>query len=427
MVVPNGVVLIWAGLNNAIPTGYSRFTTLDGQYTKGANASTDPSTGGGASTHTHTSSAHSHSMNDHTHTYTTSSADATAGNTGSSAQYSMNGNHYHTGTTGSASGGGLSSVAATYDTVSNDPPYYSVIFIQSNGTKQVPNNVIALYDKTTAPTSWKFCDGANSTPDLRNKYLKGATTGADAGSTGGSTTNVHDLTHTHTVASHTHGDSTSSTPVNSYTRDSQGGSSDLVHVSHTHTVSFNSTTVSISASTPSLTTSETVEPAYTKLAAIQNQSGIQSLPRGIIGLWFNTLASIPRGWVLCDGQNGTVDMRSRHLKICNSTSEIGNTGGSNTHTHASQTHTHTATGTHTHSGSVSAHVGSNNNPYGSGNHYMTTTAPNHTLSATDSATAVYADASTTADSSSNEPPYTTALYIQFQKAIYQAGVLAGLL
>lgn len=417
MNVPNGVVLMWAGTHASIPTGFTRYTSLDDRYSKGANAGNGGGTTGGATSHTHTSSAHSHTLDSHTHSYTTSSADTSVGITGNNSNRSFNGAHYHVGTSGASSGGGLSSIAATYDTTSNDPPYKTVIFIQSNGTNQAANNVIGLYDSSSLPTNWKFCDGTSSTPDLRNKYLKGAGTGADAGGTGGSTTNVHTLTHTHTVASHDHAGVTSPGPSNATARDSTGGSSDLVDVGHTHSVTFDATTDTISGTPTDLTTTETVEPAYTKLAAIQNQTGTTSLPTGLIGLWSSTLVSIPVGWILCDGTRGTVDMRSRHLKICNTTGEIGNTGGSNTHTHASQNHTHTSTISHTHSGTVSSHAGSSANPTGSGNHYFTTTQPNHTLAATGGETATYATSATTADSSNNEPPYTTMLYIKFDKDV----------
>jgi len=32
------------------------------------------------------------------------------------------------------------------------------------------------------------------------------------------------------------------------------------------------------------------------------------IPKGVIVLWTGTIASIPSGWHLCDGTNGTVDM-----------------------------------------------------------------------------------------------------------------------
>lgn len=51
--------------------------------------------------------------------------------------------------------------------------------------------------------NWAICDGANGTPDLRNKFIR-STDGA-AGGTGGSDTHTHTMpTHFHTMPSHSH-------------------------------------------------------------------------------------------------------------------------------------------------------------------------------------------------------------------------------
>jgi len=38
-----------------------------------------------------------------------------------------------------------------------------------------------------------------------------------------------------------------------------------------------------------------------------------SLPRGIIAMWSGTISTIPTGWALCDGTNGTPDLRDRFI------------------------------------------------------------------------------------------------------------------
>lgn len=38
-----------------------------------------------------------------------------------------------------------------------------------------------------------------------------------------------------------------------------------------------------------------------------------SLPKGIITMWSGSIAAIPSGWVLCDGTNGTPDLRDRFI------------------------------------------------------------------------------------------------------------------
>lgn len=61
---------------------------------------------------------------------------------------------------------------------------------------------------------------------------------------------------------------------------------------------------------------------------------------GIIAMWSGTLANIPDGWLLCDGNNGTPNMLGR-FPVCvpNAETEPGSTGGSisktsNSHSHA---------------------------------------------------------------------------------------------
>ena len=38
-----------------------------------------------------------------------------------------------------------------------------------------------------------------------------------------------------------------------------------------------------------------------------------SVPAGIITMWSGSIADIPEGWVLCDGTNGTPDLRDRFV------------------------------------------------------------------------------------------------------------------
>ena len=66
----------------------------------------------------------------------------------------------------------------------------------------VTNNFTAgLGDAGKPYAGWAICDGANGTPDLRNKFIR-STDGA-AGGTGGSDTHDHTIAHTHSH-SHTH-------------------------------------------------------------------------------------------------------------------------------------------------------------------------------------------------------------------------------
>lgn len=419
MKVAANVILIWNGNEASIPSGFTRESTLDGKYPKGAADGVNPNLTGGNATHTHTvSGTHSHSeVGTHTHSLTigglTSANDDRAGS-------DTLADHSHAGVTSNTqTGGGLTAVSCTYGAEDNDPPYQTVIFIKSSGTNKIPDGTIALYDNATLPTDWDVCDGTNSTPNLNGRYLKGRV-GTGAATVGGSLTNTHDIVHTHGRSYHAHTPSTSGAVTGATGCDSWGGSTGghLPYPSgyaHTHTITITNVQDIISATDPSVVTTETVEPAYTKLMPIQNNKGSEDLPKGVIGLWLGTLADIPRGWILCDGQNGTVDMRDRHLKLTTASGEIGDTGGSNTHTHTGDSHTHTSLG-HTHTATTNGHTMQDTGSRGHNGGYTdlkyTDAADVHSVTV-GSATPTYDSATTNAESSNNEPEYRTTAFIKF--------------
>jgi hypothetical protein len=76
-----------------------------------------------------------------------------------------------------------------------------------------------------------------------------------------------------------------------------------------------------------------------------------AIPSGLISMWSGTIASIPSGWVLCNGSNSTPDLRNRFI-IGAHTDSVGvaysTVTGSNTQTGGTKdagvvSHTHTAT------------------------------------------------------------------------------------
>lgn len=53
-----------------------------------------------------------------------------------------------------------------------------------------------------------------------------------------------------------------------------------------------------------------------------------AMPSGGIIMWSGSIASIPSGWLLCDGSSGTPDLRTRMILGAGSTYGVGSTGGS---------------------------------------------------------------------------------------------------
>jgi microcystin-dependent protein len=88
----------------------------------------------------------------------------------------------------------------------------------------------------------------------------------------------------------------------------------------------------------------------------QDQLNYPFPPGGII-LWSGSLASVPSGWYLCNGANGTPDLRDRFVVGAGNTYAVGNTGGAASvvltsdqmpaHTHSITASSDTA-GAHTH-------------------------------------------------------------------------------
>lgn len=72
-----------------------------------------------------------------------------------------------------------------------------------------------------------------------------------------------------------------------------------------------------------------------------------SLPSGLIAIWKGSTSTIPDGWALCDGQNGTPDLRDKFVLGAGNLYSVGNTGGEKTHTltvSEMPSHTHGSSG-----------------------------------------------------------------------------------
>lgn len=124
---------------------------------------------------------------------------------------------------------------------------------------------------------------------------------------------------------------------------------------------------------------------------------IEEVRSGNISLWHGLLANIPTGYVLCDGTNGTPDLRDKFVKGAANGQNPGTTGGAATHTHAGH----------------AAHVVTQAN-----SHSVTGTRKGGTSGAatlTDSFTLTHSgmavDAHSAHDSPNSEPPYYAIAYI----------------
>lgn len=139
-----------------------------------------------------------------------------------------------------------------------------------------------------------------------------------------------------------------------------------------------------------------------------------TLPTGMILLWSGAVGSIPTGYYLCDGNNGTPDLRDRFLVGAGNTYSVNQTGGSADAIVVSHTHTATSTSTVTdpgHNHTVSASSGP---PYNAGGNAVFGPTTNTTSTATTGITVATATTNATAGTSgtgANLPPYYALAYI----------------
>jgi microcystin-dependent protein len=129
-----------------------------------------------------------------------------------------------------------------------------------------------------------------------------------------------------------------------------------------------------------------------------------AIPSGGIIIWSGSSASIPSGWLLCDGTNSTPDLRNRFVVGAGSTYAVNATGGSADAIVVSHTHTATVTDPgHFHTSTVLSGSNVNANPgvqVGAGNTGTATTGITVANSTTGSS-----------GTNANLPPYFALCYI----------------
>ncbi|TLP41030.1 phage tail protein [Arcobacter arenosus] len=133
---------------------------------------------------------------------------------------------------------------------------------------------------------------------------------------------------------------------------------------------------------------------------------IEGVPSGCILMWSGAITSIPSGWYLCDGTNGTPDLSDTFIMGTTTEADIGTTGGSADavvvkHSHTGSTNT---AGNHTHTAFVGGNTYDSN---GYGNSYSLS----NTNSAGDHSHTVTIDNAGVDGANKNLPPYMKLAYI----------------
>jgi len=418
---PAGVIVGWPGTEASIPSGWSRITDFDGFFLKSVpNNSTNPGTATStATTHTHTSPAHNHTQDAHSHTSNTASgvpSATVAKHTAGGDSLLSTGVHTHTVPNSSSDTATNQTTAATLSSTSNDPPYREVIWIQSNGTADIPDTVIGFFNSASLPAGW--------TAVSPGKFLKGAVAASDPGADGGADSHAHTSSHNHTqdANGHTSANSGTDTSANDLGTSNPANSA----AAHSHSITWATTVATNQAADGNVNTASYLPPYYA-LVGVQNTSGAPDLPENIIAVWRGDLASIPTDWVLADGTNGTPNLLDRFV-MSTSTANLGNTGGSQGHSHTvSSAHTHTQD-SHTHGltledPSLTAQKRTNQTGGPGGANAA------HTHSATSAGTtATNQNATITVDNTSDtRPPFAEVAFIQYKPpaAVYSVSITSS--
>lgn len=125
---------------------------------------------------------------------------------------------------------------------------------------------------------------------------------------------------------------------------------------------------------------------------------------GMIMMWSGSIGSIPSGWALCNGSNGTPDLRNRFVVAAGSTYNPGDTGGTSDAIVVSHNHTITDPGHfHSYGGGTQVQAGADN----SGPVVVGTSAYN----TGSKVTGISIDTAGQSGTNQNLPPYYALAYI----------------
>ena len=158
----------------------------------------------------------------------------------------------------------------------------------------------------------------------------------------------------------------------------------------------------------------------TSLITLDNLYGIlqtapavtNTVPSGLIAIWSGSTGSVPSGWYLCDGTNGTPDLRNSFILGAGNTYAVGATGGSTDAIVVSHTHTATSVVTdpgHIHTDSRGYVFATGSGTYGGGG--LGATQSNNASAVTGITVATTNATAGVSGSGANMPPYYALAFI----------------
>lgn len=415
--IPADLILGWPSTAASIPSGWSRVTSLDGVFPRGATVVTAPVATGGAASHSHTVPSHAHTIAAHSHTLGgntgTSGSSTTSARFNGASRAQADQPHSHTRPSSVGSAGASNSGSATPGTsaANNTPPALDVIWIKSTGSQ-------ANYPTGCVGWATESVSGWVAHAASVGRFLKGAAAAGNGGGTSGSSTHTHPIgAHTHTGTTHDHSIGATSLSNPSSSQEAGDGSSTPRWLPrHTHPMDVGSagtgSTNSVSAGN---TSSGNLEPPNRRLRVLQNTGG--GTQTRIIGLFTGAVSALDPLLTLCNGAGGTPDMRTWFAREIGSDS-VNSTGGAATHNHTTPSHSHDI-GNHSHTTNVLASTtGSLEAPSFGDLGDSPTTSHDHSSGNTANASpSVGTTGAQTTGSADNTPPYKEVHFVRLDGTI----------
>ena len=265
--VPSGLIVLYNG--TSAPDGWTLFTSADGKYPVGAGSTYAVGATGGSTS------------------ITTNASDSQGSHNGSASFTNNAGTPFETGK--SAAGAHTHTLSFNYE-----PPFYTLRLIKADSElPQLPANGVVLSASTLSGLT-EF-----TTPE--GKILKVAATIGSGGN------NTIPAGTSSSIGEHHHGTTDCGSNIGSSTCASESSG-----MTHTHP-----------------TTSFVITPAIKRalMSAWYDANNAYNLQGGMYA--FYQSITPPDGWYLCNGSNGTVDLRDYFIEFTD-TSDDGTRTGDNT-------------------------------------------------------------------------------------------------
>ena len=269
----------------------------------------------------------------------------------------------------------------------------------------LPEDAIILSYNTTIPTGFeKYAESADA-------LILGALSGAMSEVLAGGVTHQHTNPDTNEEANHTHTFSANSAASAYFTAYLQAVGVASAAYQHWHSVSGNSDAKGVHSHNVNSSELASSLPPYHRLYYIRSTGGVLALPIGSIIMLAVEPSALGTGWQICDGTNGTPDLRGVYIYGADENGDVDDTGGVATHLHTNPNVDSAGSHAHTLSDTTSDNLGSaaSNIPqYGT----VAVARDSHTHSWS-SGTSTYAAHVHTLGNTSNDgiiPPYRNLYY-----------------